>query len=584
MRRALLGCALIAIGTMPAVPGAAEQLVVNGRTRTYAIERPAAPGPRPTIIMLRGTGADVARDTKLATLAPQQGFAAVFPDAARPQWNFFLPGKELEFYIKAAKGSGGIADDGAFLKNLIADLVKRGVADPQRIYIAGESSGSLMALRMLCTDANLFAGAALISPAMLDRIGPDCHPSRPVPALLIKGTRDEVFPYAGGLIKPEETFYVWGNDRLVDFFKRLNNQSGAPQSSVLPRKVPNTVAVDRWLACSGSTVTVYRVLDGAHVAPADLNVAQVALDFFSTPGGGNGCVASLPGTGPGGSPAANPAAGGAGPGAGPNGPGGTPGTGPGNTPNTASTDPGAPNGTPGSGPGPVASDPTAPNAPGGDTGGLGPPTDPDNPGTNTAALGPPPDEPSSTPTGGLGPPPDPAPHNPPVNPPGPGTITTFVPPIFIPVQPPPPPQSMPPGKPGQVCDPKAPKTATPPPTPAGPCSTPPTLKLKPSTQTASVPPPQSGPLHLKPATPVPVIPASVTPTGPAKPMADDKPKKKKEAEKKHKPKYDNRAAANAAATAATAAAIISIVGAVSRRGGGGRGGGGGGGRGNPCHH
>ena len=126
----------------------------------------------------KGTGAAIAQSTKLGTLAPQQGFVAVFPDGLRQQWNFFLPGKELEFYVKASKASGGVADDGAFLRGLINDLVRRGIADPQRIFIAGESNGGLMALRMLCTDANLFAGAALLATAMPEAVGTDCHPPR----------------------------------------------------------------------------------------------------------------------------------------------------------------------------------------------------------------------------------------------------------------------------------------------------------------------------------------------------------------------------------------------------------------------
>ena len=103
--------------------GAADQLMVNGTARTYVINRSAAAqGPQPTIIVLhdaKGTGAAIAQSTKLGTLAPQQGFVAVFPEGLRQQWNFFLPGKELEFYVKASKASGGVADDGAFLKALI---------------------------------------------------------------------------------------------------------------------------------------------------------------------------------------------------------------------------------------------------------------------------------------------------------------------------------------------------------------------------------------------------------------------------------------------------------------------------------
>ncbi len=469
MRLIFAASALCAVLSTLAVPSAADQITVYGSARTYTIVAPAAKGPQPTIIMLhdaKGAGAAIAQTTKLGTLAPQQGFVAVFPDGLRQQWNFFPAGKEPDFFVKASKASGGVPDDGAFLKGLIDDLVRRGIADPRRIYIAGESNGSLMALRMLCTDANLFAGAALLAPAMPETLGANCHPQRPVPVLLIKGTKDDVLPYGGGLVEPEETFRIWPTDRLIGFLQQINGESGPPQNALLPRKVPNVVAIDRWTACPGTPLTVYRVIDGAHIAPADLNEGQVVLDFFASPTVNNSCVASLqppgaganpggspgsgtdpnaaqnpPGTNPGGTPGANgpganspgangpgangpgangpgangPGANGPGangPGAngpGANGPGATPGAGndPGQGANPAN--PGAPNG-PDTASGPNGTDPNAPGgpqSPGSDTAGLGPPSDPGNPGGDTAGLGPPPDSGNPGDTAGLGPPPDP---------------------------------------------------------------------------------------------------------------------------------------------------------------------------------
>jgi polyhydroxybutyrate depolymerase len=515
MRRAFLGCALCVTGMTLASPSVAEQLVVDKSTRTYAIEKPAASGPQPTIVMLgaRGTGAEVARSTKLGTLAVQQGFVAVFPDVPQPNWNF-LPAKRSfwDFFRSAAP------DDGLFLKALVSDLVQRGITDRQRIYLAGESGGSVMALRMLCTDASLFAGVALVGPAMPEQTGPECRPSRPVPILLINGTKDEVHPFAGGPIAPDKAFSVWPNERLISFLQQVNNHSGPPRTSSLPIKVPNTVAVDRWESCAGTLLTAYRVIDGPHTVPADLNAAQLMINFFVAPKQSNSCVVSLPGSGanPGQAPGAtSPNRNANAPGADPNGQSSSPGaTAPGSnsTPNTATGDsgaggPGASGSAPGVGAGPNASDPNAAgsaNAPGGapgsasalggapgsmsapgsapgGTGGLGSPGNPDNPGTNTAGLGPPPDNANAgtqtgglgppsdnanpgTQTGGLGPPPDntspgtqtgglgPPPQSPASNPhlPGDTTVSLPTPPIFIPIPgAPPKPGSMP----GNVCKP-----------------------------------------------------------------------------------------------------------------------------------
>jgi polyhydroxybutyrate depolymerase len=655
MGRAFLGCALGVIGMALAAPSAAEQLVVNNRTRTYVVERPAAKGPQPTIIVLQGTdgtGAPIIQFAKLSTLAPKQGFVAVFPDGPRPHWNFFPPGGEPEFYVKAGAAAGGVPDDGAFLKGLVANLVQRGIADPQRVYLAGESSGSAMALRMFCTNADLFAGVALLGPGMPERLGMDCHPSRPLPVLLIKGTKDEVYPYSGGLMEPDETFLVWSNDRLVNFLQQVNSHPGAPRNSFLPLKVPNTVAIDRWESCSGTLLTVYRVIDGAHAAPSDLNAGQVVLNFFASPMRSNSCVAALPGSGANPGQLANAGAGANGNANAP-GPSTDPssqsapagaGTSANGTPNTATADPGAAGSTPSTATGQTASDPnasggmTSPAGPGdtgspgspansvgnpgtntaglgppsdgnpaNPTGALGPPPDGSNPGTNTAGLGPPPNNNPGNPTGALGPPPDP-PMN---NPPAPGDTTTallppggYSPPIYIPIPGAPPnicnpkPASAPGNvchptpKPGNVCNPRPPNVCNRPPstavsTPPNPCNKPATpLILRPNpAQTAAIPPPQNtGMIRLRPATPI--VPASVTPVGPANPCvpkkavttADPSAKKKKQAEKKHPPAVDN-SAADAIAAAATAAAIIGIVGGMRHRGGGG-----GGYRGNPCHH
>ena len=318
MRYVIAAFALSAALILIVRSSAADQLTVNGSTRTYIINQPSVvSGPRPTVIVLhaaKGTGASVAQSTKLDTLAPQQGFVAVFPDGLRQQWNFFLPGKELDYFVKASGGPKNVPDDAAFLKALIADLVQRGIADARRIYIAGESNGGLMTLRIICTDGNLFAGAALLGSAMPETVGSDCHPSRPMPALIVKGTKDETLPYAGGLVEPSEAFRVWPTDRLVSFFQQLNNDSGPPQSSVLPRKVPNVVQIDQWTECAGVPLAVYRVVDGPHAAPPDLNEGQVLLDFFASPALQRPCVASLQ----------NPASGAGTAGASPRGPGASP--------------------------------------------------------------------------------------------------------------------------------------------------------------------------------------------------------------------------------------------------------------------
>ena len=113
--------------------------------------------PRPTLIVLhvrKARALPSRNSTKLDTLAPQQGFVAVFPDELRQQWNFFPPGK-LDLFCESKRRT----------KKMFQMMLR-----PARIadagWIAGESNGGLMTLRMICTDSNLFAGAALLGSAM----------------------------------------------------------------------------------------------------------------------------------------------------------------------------------------------------------------------------------------------------------------------------------------------------------------------------------------------------------------------------------------------------------------------------------
>jgi polyhydroxybutyrate depolymerase len=273
--------ALATILTVSAVAAEPMQLLVNGQARAALLERPQAPGPRPTIIMLHGAGrrpVDIAYQTGLAQLAPRQGWAAVFPEGRGTRWNFFPPGKETAIDLDFFRQHGGLPDDVGFLRALVADLVRRGVSDPKRIYISGLSLGGVMALRMACVDAGMFAAVGLLIAAMSDVTGAQCQPAKPLPLLMVNGTADPAIPYGGGLSSRGDS--LWSAERLAGFFRRLNGCTEAAQPSVLAGAHPQRIEVERSTKCSGGPVVLYRIVGGVHDVPPGLNVGQVLLDFF----------------------------------------------------------------------------------------------------------------------------------------------------------------------------------------------------------------------------------------------------------------------------------------------------------------
>ena len=162
------------------------QLVVDGQPRTYLLERPSTPGPSPTIITLHGangTAERIAQQTGLGRVGPDNGFAAVFPQARANVWNRNFPGHESPETIEYFRQYGGTPNDIGFLKQLIADLVQRGISDPKRIYLVGVSNGGFMTLSMFCFEGGLFAGLGLIVTSMIEKTGEDCRPPNRSPSL-----------------------------------------------------------------------------------------------------------------------------------------------------------------------------------------------------------------------------------------------------------------------------------------------------------------------------------------------------------------------------------------------------------------
>jgi polyhydroxybutyrate depolymerase len=265
------------------------RLTIDGKERTYLIEKPPGQAPRPTIIMLHGlngSGADVARATGLDRLAPQSGWVAVFPDRQPPLqgWNFFPSGREPSLLLERSRAIGGVPNDAGFLKALVADLVRRGVSDPKRIYLAGVSNGSFMALRMICADAEIFAAVGLLVGGMPEVLGDECRPAKPVPVMMLNGTADTTVPYAGGAVQPGGLFSAWPTERLAAFFRKLNGCSERHDDSLLPNARPNKVEVTHWTSCAGGPVLSYRVIGADHAAPWNNNVdvGRLLTSFFNS--------------------------------------------------------------------------------------------------------------------------------------------------------------------------------------------------------------------------------------------------------------------------------------------------------------
>lgn len=264
--RTLLGLASAALVAGLVSSHAADRLTFThqGVARSAIVLAPEGRTALPVVIALHGLGGDGEGFSRQGLFAgSRDDFATVYPDAVEGRWSYGRP------IIQPMPAVGGeTVDDIGFLRVLIDHLVMRKVADPARIYVVGVSRGGLMAFTVACAMADRVAAvAALITPMTLHQ-REDCKPARPVPIMVIAGTRDTSQPFGGAMFRLGRLMSI---PETMDFWRQ---QHGCTQRGgrMLPHRDPaDRTRVERieWSGCrTGTSPLLYRVEGGGHQLPS----------------------------------------------------------------------------------------------------------------------------------------------------------------------------------------------------------------------------------------------------------------------------------------------------------------------------
>jgi polyhydroxybutyrate depolymerase len=264
-----------------ATAASADTIDVNGVKRSYTAQLPAKK-PAPLVIVLHGEtqrGADMVARTAWPQVAKREGLAMVFPDGINNAW--------ADARTKAGpalRGPPAGTDDVAFIAKLVDKLVADGTADARRVYVAGVSNGGAMAMTLACARADLFAAGASVIMNLTDEAAVTCHPSRPLPMLIMNGTADPLVPYEGGR---GSSYYAadgfWSTDETLAFWRKLNGcETGDAGMTDLPDGAPadqSSVTRISSRCPNGHDVVLYRVNHGGHRMPgfsADARFPKIA--------------------------------------------------------------------------------------------------------------------------------------------------------------------------------------------------------------------------------------------------------------------------------------------------------------------
>jgi len=271
-------------------PAWADTIDVNGVKRSYTAQLPAKK-PAPLVIVLHGKtqrGADLVARTAWPQLAKREGLAVVFPDGLNHAW--------ADARTKAGpalRGPPDGTDDVAFIAKLVENLVADGTADAKRVYVTGISNGGAMVMTLVCARADLFAAGASVIMNLTEEAAVTCHPSRPLPMLLMNGTADPLVPYEGGR---GSSYYAadgfWSTDETLAFWRSLNGcETDDAEVTEMPDRAPadqSTVTRISSRCPTGHDVVLYRINHGGHRMPGfapDARFPKVATKLLGPQNG-----------------------------------------------------------------------------------------------------------------------------------------------------------------------------------------------------------------------------------------------------------------------------------------------------------
>lgn len=243
-----------------------EILRHNGTLREYWWMTPArVRGKAPLVVVLhggRGRALQVARYTQFNAQARASGFTVVYPQGVQRRWN---DGRRVN--------RSPNTDDVGFLRLVVQSVIaKSGRVDPRRVFFTGISNGGFMSMRMACNASDLVAGIAAVTAQFNAQMARRCLAAKPVPVLLMNGTRDPLVPYNGGPVAPQfgSRGVAASTAETLAFWRRRNGCKAGATAMLPDRSVSDGSRIERtrWTACrTGAPVILYKVIGGGHTWP-----------------------------------------------------------------------------------------------------------------------------------------------------------------------------------------------------------------------------------------------------------------------------------------------------------------------------
>lgn len=252
------------------------KLETGGYARVYGVYAPRnleKAKKYPLLVILHGgggTGKGMPRLTRggFEKLAGERGALLAYPEGIDKNWNDYRADK-------SRKAQRENIDDVAFISAMLDEIAKGYPVDKERVYAAGISNGAMMSYTLACRAPDRFAAVAPVAGAMPENLVPTCSPSRPVPILIISGTKDNLVHWEGGYVtgpfgkkKLGRTISV---EKSRDFWLEKDSCDAAKKEVSKTDSDPEdgtSIARETYSSCAGSgAVEFVRIDGGGHTWP-----------------------------------------------------------------------------------------------------------------------------------------------------------------------------------------------------------------------------------------------------------------------------------------------------------------------------
>jgi polyhydroxybutyrate depolymerase len=240
-------------------------------------------GPVPLVVALHWEGAQpqmMEELTGFSTLADRKGFIVAYPYGTG-----MFPDRYLTWNADTCCGFAweNDIDDVGFIKSLIETLMRDHPVDPKRVYLAGISSGGMLAYAVACEWSQGIAAIGVVAAALNHS---PCLPRTPVSVIAFHGTADRFVPYAGGRAEVFYDAYEREDASVASSMDAWLCRNSCPEK---PWRSENKgFARDIWGPCLEDTgVVLYTLKGGGHAWPGGRAVRYLlddpSGDLIATP-------------------------------------------------------------------------------------------------------------------------------------------------------------------------------------------------------------------------------------------------------------------------------------------------------------